>query len=92
LPAFSLTEGRINGPQQKRTRQVNAFEPLADDPFLERRHINDDIRKFRHGSQGSIFATLLSHVEDAGLGRLRNNALRLGPSIQRPGKCNPSCQ
>ena len=49
FPTLRGCKRRVHRTQQERAHQSNAFEHLAQDTFLQRFDVDDNIREFGHG-------------------------------------------
>ncbi len=47
-PAFRVGNGRLDGSEQKRRQDADAFKRLTDNSRLKRRYVRRDIGQFRH--------------------------------------------
>ena len=88
--AVSLIDRRIDGANEKRTREANPFEALIEDARPERVEVQLDVRKFRHGLLALMSA---ANPVSRGATTRPNRSVRAAPSaraLQAPVRMNVS--
>ena len=61
-PPLGERQRRLGGAQEKRTRQTDPLEALADDATLERDQVGGNIGQLGHGSDHAWMLKILSSV------------------------------